>query len=222
MYKSLATVAALTSAYMADTVEARWSFGSCPKVENVSDFDPARYSGQWYEIVRDRQNPYTLSTDCVTKEFAPYNEQDKSMDLYFRGYYMWRFGYMGASGTMYQCDEGSADSFTCMATMGRSPKRSPFPIWATDYDNYDIGYSCTDHLGGRVKFEMFSVASRTPEMSDEVMAQVSQIIEEKIPHYNLDKARGLYWTKQNGWCEYSWKWAAESETPSDSTGKFLL
>lgn len=221
MQKSFAAIAALTTAYMADSVDARWSFGECPKVENMANFDPARYSGQWYEIVRDRQNPYTISTDCVTKEFAPYNEQDKSMDLYFRGYYAWRFGYMGATGTMYQCDEGSPDSFTCMATMGRSPKRSPFSIWHTDYDNFDIQYMCSNHWGGRVKFEMFSVSSRTPEMSDETLDQVKQIVQDKIPQYNLDRARGLYWTQQQGWCDYDWKWS-QGQTTQDSDNKFLL
>ena len=90
------------------------------------------------------------------------------MDLNFRAYYMWRWGYMDAKGALYQCDEGSADSWTCKATMGNSSKRSPFNIWYTDYDNFEISYFCQPHWGNRVKFEMFSLGSRTPTISDEM------------------------------------------------------
>lgn len=35
-------------------VEARVSWGSeCPEYSNVENFDPARFNGKWYEVVRD-------------------------------------------------------------------------------------------------------------------------------------------------------------------------
>lgn len=141
MYKTIAAAAAL--ALFSNTAEAKISFGKCPEINNMSDFDAKRYSGKWYEIVRDRQNPYTISTDCVTKEFGTFKEADKSMDLFFRGYYAFKMGYMGVNGTLYQCDEGSPDSFTCMATMGGGTHRSPITVWNTDYDNFDISYTCS-------------------------------------------------------------------------------
>lgn len=170
MNKSFAAAAAL--ALLTGSSEAKWGWGRCPRVENMANFDPARYSGKWYEIVRDNQNPWTLGCDCVTKEFAPYNEQSKSMDLYFRTYFMMRMGYMGIGGTLYQCDEGNPNSWTCQATMGNSDKRSDFDIFHTDYDNYEINYYCQERFRGRMKFEMLSVNSRTPEMSAENMAKV--------------------------------------------------
>ena len=112
--------------------------------------------------MRDRQNPYSISTDCVTKEFGSLNAEEESMDLYFRGYYWMKLGYMGVNGTLYQCDEGTKDTFTCMATMGGGSHRSPITVWNTDYDNFDIYYSCSNILKGNMKFEMFSVTSRTP------------------------------------------------------------
>ena len=60
---------------------------------------------------------YTCHADCVTKEFSLNNEGN--VDLYFRGFYNlfgWGF-YNGIDGTMYNCDEGNADSPTCMETM---------------------------------------------------------------------------------------------------------
>ena len=109
----------------------------------MANFDPARLSGKWYEVVRDNQNPWTLGTSCVTKEFSPYNEQEKKLDLYFRCHWQMKFGYMGIGGSLYQCDEGSANSWTCKATMGSSSKRSDFNIFETDYDNYEILYYCS-------------------------------------------------------------------------------
>merc|ERR1712032_1568242 len=116
--------------------------GKCPKVNYMdqSNFKPQKYSGNWYEIVRDWTNPMTLSTDCVTKEFAPYDSKLGKMDLYFRGLYGWWIGYMGANGALWQCDQSLDTKATCMATMGatmgKSDKRSPFNILDTDYDNY--------------------------------------------------------------------------------------
>merc|ERR1712032_1812317 len=122
----------------------------------MADFDPARYSGKWYEIVRDRQNPYTIGSECVTREFAQLNEDEMSMDLNFRGYYLWRFGYMNGSGTLYQCDEGSADSWTCKATMGGSSKRSPFKIWC----KYDWKFK---HPEPKEEEEEFAAEEDVPE-----------------------------------------------------------
>ena len=220
MNKSIAFVAALAT--LTDSAEAKWSWGSCPDVLNMPNFEPARYSGKWYEIVRDRQNAYTIGTDCVTREYAPFDDQSNSMDLNFRGYYMWRFGYMSGSGTMYKCGESTSTceatmEATMQASMGESTKRSPFPIFYTDYENFDISYLCREYWGGMVRYEMFSLNTRTPEPSDDVMAQAKQIINSKIPQYNLDKSGGLYWTKQQGWCQYDWKfddqWVKESEEP---------
>ena len=176
--------------------EAKISFGACPETKYMADFDAARYSGKWYEIVRDRMNLHTLTADCVTKEFAPLNTEQESMDLYFRGYYYIKMGYMGIDGTLYQCDEGSPSTFTCQATMGPSPHRSPIRIWHTDYDTFDISYDCSEMFGGRLKSESFSVAARQPEISQETRDRVNAVIRERIPHYDLDTASGLYWTKQ--------------------------
>jgi len=219
MNKSLAALAAV--AMFTNTADAKISFGACPTTEYISDFEADRYSGKWFEVVRDRTNPYTISTDCVTKEFGAFNTEEKSMDLYFRGYYFVKLDYMGVNGTLYQCDEGSSESFTCMATMGGGSHRSPIMIWNTDYENFDISYSCKNILDGKMKFETFSVASRTPEISEESLEKVKAIVKENIPQYDLDHSKGLYWTKQNNWCTYQWQFD-NSTAPVDTVNKFLL
>ena len=43
MNKSFAAIAAFAA--LADSTEAAWSWGGCPTITNMADFDPARYSG---------------------------------------------------------------------------------------------------------------------------------------------------------------------------------
>merc|ERR1711907_646510 len=165
-------------------VDAKWSLGQCPKMTYIKDFNAEAYAGRWYEQVRDMFNPYTISTDCVTKEFA--KNKDGDVDLYFRGYYWMMLRYMGVSGTMYQCDEGSPTTWTCQATMEGGSHRSPIRVWETDYENFDIMYECSQH--GWFKNEMFSVAARTPHMSEENWAKVKAIVHEKMPSYDIDRS----------------------------------
>ena len=110
--------AALSTMFMIGEAEGKLSWGECPKVSYLEKFDKSAYVGKWYEIFRDKHNLYTHHADCVTREFA--SNKEGNVDLYFRGFYNlfgWGF-YNGIDGTLYNCDEGSADSFTCMATMG--------------------------------------------------------------------------------------------------------
>merc|ERR1712100_192490 len=81
---------------------------------------------------------------------------------------------------------------------------APIKVWHTDYENYDISYSCSEHLGGRVKYETFAVAARTPTISAEALEAVKKVVRERLHQYDLDHADGLYWNKQNGWCQYDW------------------
>ena len=203
MFKS-STAAVAALALFSSSAEAKVSWGGCPNVQMMSDFDPARYSGKWYEIVRDRMNPMTLTADCVTKEFAPYDEGDDKMDLYFRGHYM-GFGYRGATGALWECEDGSADSWTCKATMGGSSKRSPFGVFYTDYDNIEIYYSCEEW--GWWKYESFALAARTPQITREALALATQVIDDKIPQYSISDSWTFYWTGQSPSvpCQYDWK-----------------
>ena len=168
-------------------------------------FDKTRFGGKWYEQVRDPENIYTMSADCVTMEFSPPNA-DGNLDLYFRGYYWMMLNYQGGGGTMYDCDQGNTD-WTCQATMGSSTKRSGFPIFYTDYDNYQISYFCSDMMGGLMKYEWFSLYTRDQFASDAVMTEAKAKVAELLPSFDIDSVLNLflYWTNQNG-CDYEWKW----------------
>ena len=81
---------------------------------------------------------------------------------------------------MYSCDQNKQSQWGCIeATMGGSSKRSPFHIYDTDYENYDIYYACDDYLLFRQ--ESFSVSARTPKISPEVFEKVKAVVAEKLP-----------------------------------------
>ena len=69
------------------------------------------------------------------------------------------------------------------ATMGKSPKRSKFDIFWTDYENLDISYSCTEIMWGMFKSERLSISARKPDMDQETMEYAQTIVKEKLPGY---------------------------------------
>ena len=68
MYKSLALISATT--LLQGDVDARMSFGGCGEKNNMVPFEMERFSGKWHEQIRDPENRYTISADCVTMEMS--------------------------------------------------------------------------------------------------------------------------------------------------------
>ena len=117
--------------------------------------------------------------------------------------------YSGVNGELSDCETGSLQDSTCMATMGGSTHKGPFKMMATDYVNYDIQYDCKA-FWGIFFFEYFAISSRTMEMSETIQEEVRSVVKSKLPHFNLDD--GMYWTKQGeDRCQYYWM--------SDNQGK---
>ena len=154
------------------------AFGKCPDVDNVTNLDKAAYAGLWYETERDQFFPFTMGSSCTFKDLTLDSNGD--LDLWFGSYSM--FSYGGAPGKLY-CEDGMAE--TCDATMS-GDVRFPFPVVATDYTTYDIGYYCMDMIENFMKLDYIMVYSRTPEMSEETKATVKAIILEKVPSYNYN------------------------------------
>ena len=125
-----------------------------------------------------------------------------SLDLYFRGFYRFLGKYRGVNGTLYKARAGAPH--TAMATMGGRPHRQPFSIFATDYKNYEIYYSCSNIADGFMKYEMFSISTRKMKIDKLTLAKVKAIVKSRLPSYDLDKTSGLVWTKQGGDCKYVW------------------
>ena len=72
------------------------SFGKCPEENNMVPFNKERFAGKWFEQVRDPENIYTMSADCVTMEFSQPQSEGR-LDAYFRGFYWMMMSYQGGS-----------------------------------------------------------------------------------------------------------------------------
>ena len=177
---------------------ARMSFGACPDVPLVADFDAAAFAGEWYEVLRESQFMYEMGQECSTQSFTL--NADGELDIYFRA----KFGLMGYNGVdgYLQCDSGSADTHTCMASMAGSEPEYPFNFIATDYDNYAVSYFCMDMIGELAKVEWYNILSKSETLSDSLLEEAKA---------KLTSATGIeptFWnthtTKQGGNCEYDW------------------
>ena len=96
--------------------EGRMSFGSCPEVKVMANFDKYRYVGKWYQIVRDYNLLWTPWVQCMTMEFSQVKD-DGSFDQNYRGLFWPIFTYVNNDGVYYQCGEDPNLSWTCQATM---------------------------------------------------------------------------------------------------------
>ena len=141
---------------------ARFSLGGCPKnLHNVQTLDKDRYAGMWYEIEKDIMFPMAIGAECTYKKFTVDSNDD--LNLWFGAYSWPKLSYSGVGGKMY-CTPGDKD--TCEATMTPTgDHRVPFPVLATDYDTYDIGYSCFELVEGFVKADFIMIYGREKTMS---------------------------------------------------------
>merc|ERR1719163_1741675 len=150
-----------------NVASAKMSFGSCPTdVPVVDDMDPARMAGNWYEITRDWDFPFTMGSECGTRYYELRDDDYADLDFHWRSKKMFG-GYGGAAGSYFNC--GTSDEWTCQINMTESPdSRIPFHYMEVDYDDYNINYGCFefDWMPG-VKMEFFFILSRNPTMSNE-------------------------------------------------------
>ena len=185
----------------------------------MESFEPERYAGRWYEHYRTRMGSrYTRGTSCNTREFWPSEDETGDLDLLFRSRNNRSLTYSAGSGTLFYCDEATPeieDGWTCKATMGSGTKKSPFPIWKTDYENWMMSYRCSQGswynpfmLFGLAKWERFAMSTREPEMRDELFDEMYDVVAEALPDFNIDGSFFAQMTTvtQGDDCEYSWKY----------------
>ena len=189
-----ATLIALVGA-----VSARMSFGACPEVELVSDFDAAAFAGNWYEVLRESQFMYEMGQQCSTQSFTL--NADGDLDLYFRARFM-GFMYNGVDGYLTGFENGSSDSYTAMASMAGSEPEYEFNFLATDYDNYAVSYFCMPMLGDGAKVEWYNILSKKETLSDELLEQAKSEITAKT---GIEPTwLNTHTTLQGDKCDYDW------------------
>ncbi|KAJ8669023.1 hypothetical protein QAD02_000282 [Eretmocerus hayati] len=116
------------------------SFGGCPDVETVSNFDVKKYLGKWYEQERFFA-AFEVGAKCVTAE---YSENDNGTIKVVNK----QINYVTSK-------PSSIEGYAVQKTPGdaklgvifpSSPIKSEGPYWIvdTDYDSYAVVWSCSE------------------------------------------------------------------------------
>lgn len=69
LLKSLALLSVLAITSIPQTF-ARLSWGACPQVTTVENFDLSQYVGIWYEIKRDKITEFEEGGTCTTATYS--------------------------------------------------------------------------------------------------------------------------------------------------------
>ena len=139
------------------------SAGSAISQKTQANFDPARYSGAWYEVARCNTVPAEKCCTSATAEYAW--DSDKCCMTFKNTCYTCDKPVYSVEGVLripQMCDAGKM----VMKFMGKPcdpcnpckvpEKEVPYWVFCTDYDNFAIvGTPCGQHLW---------VLSRTPQL----------------------------------------------------------
>eukprot|EP00354_Favella_ehrenbergii_P009814 CAMPEP_0170463206 /NCGR_PEP_ID=MMETSP0123-20130129/8411_1 /TAXON_ID=182087 /ORGANISM="Favella ehrenbergii, Strain Fehren 1" /LENGTH=219 /DNA_ID=CAMNT_0010728593 /DNA_START=28 /DNA_END=687 /DNA_ORIENTATION=- len=172
------------AAGLALTAEATLRFKGCPDEVKVQEtFDADRYSGTWFEIVRDKWTPYELGQTCVTAQYTV--REDKSIEVFNSGYTP-LLGWGGGTASALQ-PEGRTDA-GLIVNFYEEPKPTDvanYRIIETDYDNYSIVYSCEDIFTDYLSIDFLWILSRERTMDDMTMLGHMDTILKVVPDYGF-------------------------------------
>ena len=188
----------LAAALLATTTEASFRMGSCPQFKTEPDFDLSRYTGLWYEVVKDKLNFYELLGGCTMAEYS--SNDDGSVAVHNIGHKFWK-GWFDIYGTAVEDD--TEDPAALRVDFFKEPVASDpanYYVIATDYDNYTVVYNCEEKLGGMVAYETFGILARDYKIDDETLLGVIEKVEDRIPGYEYFKKTKM--TRQGLTCPY--------------------
>ena len=137
-----------TGVFFTSYTTLRVTQGSCPTTTLVSNFDPDRYLGVWYELRRDEDISFETG-ECVTAQYSLNdNGTVKVSNTQFFGFYDSSSDYENAVGEAQVNSWFSGRLYVYFFAMIGGDYR----ILDTDYDSYSIVYSCTDFPSAGIKF----------------------------------------------------------------------
>ena len=181
---------------------ASWRPGKCAEYSTKADFDAQKYSGFWYEVVKDRLNLYDLRNSCTTAYYTA--NDDGSVGVYNHGYSPKR-GYGGITGKAVPSNVSGSGSLV-VEFFGEPDPNQPgnYNVVDTDYETFTIVYDCDDHnaKGLNYVYETFGILARDKDISDEKIEEIAAIMKEKVPGYMYETFTVR--TTQGGDCDYDY------------------
>ena len=151
------------------------TWGKCPDVDLMANFDPSQYTGTWYEIYRDAATPFEKDQDCVTATYGEYS--DTAVTVYNRASY--------SSGKVNDISGiASCHGAKCKVKFNWFIPSGNYWVVDTDYTSYSVVYSCNSYFFGLFKAEGLWILSRSTTLA--TADTQKQTVRDKIPSYDVD------------------------------------
>ncbi|CDW78698.1 apolipoprotein d [Stylonychia lemnae] len=172
---------------------AQFRAGKCEEIQLQDKFDATRYTGVWFEIVRDP----------IASRFEKFECQEANYQLYSDGV-------LSVHNSQFNTDIGQVESkfangtcngAHCSVRFFDNPPYVPagdYRVVDTDYESYSLVYSCLD-IPDQGKLEYAWILSRTPELADSLFQHASDVLKKKVKDYDQSK---FHHTKQGKDCTY--------------------
>ena len=168
-------ISAMTLSFLG-LVSSKISKGKCQTVELQENFDAQRYLGVWYELARDKTIPFEQG-ECNQ---ATYSLNEDGTLAVLNTEYLEKSDSINRADAVAKCNGAK-----CTVDFGGMSPPGDYRVVSTDYESYAIVYSCTD-LAGFMRFEYSWVLARNPELTQDELALVKSIYQERIPAYTFD------------------------------------
>ena len=160
---------------------------------DVTNFDYEAYSGDWYEIYRDKDFLFEPYDECVTQHNT-YKPDEKKWKYWTNTVQYtswktpdpWKIGYVDGN----DAEPGSLTKqigyFNEDGTgkIKAGPSKSELNILSTDYTNYSLIYGCTNFNWFPIWFHNAWLLSRTPTLDDETVTMAQEKLTARIPSYD--------------------------------------
>ncbi|RZF38443.1 hypothetical protein LSTR_LSTR011933 [Laodelphax striatellus] len=176
--KVFMVIAALSSIYESVYGQSV-GYGSCPDVTVLSNFDPSKYTGRWYEAER-MFNKQEVGGSCVTSDYAV--EKDSLFrntgNLFVTNTMKDRNGIVSSiSGKAVPLDESSSEAKYVLSYDGNL-SGGTYWVLDTDYNNYSVVYSCNS-IGPVLNMKYVWLFTREPEAPQYILDYMKSFLKEK-------------------------------------------
>lgn len=129
------------------------------------------------------------------------------------------FGWNDIIGQAVQTTQGGANLNVNFFRAASANEESNYHVLDTDYETYTIVYNCDNYWGGFAHADVLWILAREFDISESALADVRQIINEKVPHYDMRKDSQR--TYQGEQCEYEHMPETPDPTKNSLIGKSL-